>query len=82
MYVEEVKRESPLPRQRPPRAKRLSAAIPAKALYEYTAGSDGEVSFSEGESLVIVDNSDTDWFKVIDKDRIALVPAAYVEIGG
>ena len=81
MYVEEVKREfdsSGYPR----RKLRPFAAIPAKALYDYTAGSPGELSLTEGASLTIVDNSNSDWFKAIDNGRIGLVPAAYVEIGG
>ncbi|KAK4047374.1 hypothetical protein OIV83_005421 [Microbotryomycetes sp. JL201] len=53
---------------------------PAKALYSYSATSAEEISFDEGETLTIVDTSDTNWFKAERDGIVGLVPATYVEL--
>lgn len=55
---------------------------PCRALYEYAAGNDEELSFHEGDKLAVVDKSDPDWWKVEKDGAILLVPAAYVEVIG
>lgn len=55
---------------------------PCRAVYEYAAGNDEELSLSEGQKLAVVDTSDPDWWKVEKDGAILLVPAAYVEVIG
>lgn len=54
-------------------------SIQARALYEYEGSSPDEMTLSEGQILTIVDRSDTDWWKCIRGDTIAMVPASYVQ---
>lgn len=55
---------------------------PCKALYDYSATTGEELSFSEGDNLAVVDQSDPDWWKVEKDGAILLVPASYVEVVG
>lgn len=61
----------------------FNLAQAAKALYDYAAASAEEISFSEGDELVIVDSSDASWWKALKgNSNVALVPATYVELLG
>lgn len=61
----------------------LLAAQLAKGLYDYTATSSEEISFSEGDELTIVDSTDSSWWKALKgNSNIGLVPATYVELLG
>jgi hypothetical protein len=53
-----------------------------RALYDYTANTAEELSFATGDTLLVVDQSEPDWWKVEKNDEILLVPASYVEILG
>lgn len=55
-----------------------------KASYDYTPQSDDEIAIQEDHLYFVLDNSDSDWFKVQlksenDDEPSGLVPAAYVE---
>lgn len=49
------------------------------ALYDYTEKSPREVSMKKGDSLVLLNSSNKDWWKVEVNDRQGFVPAAYVK---
>ncbi|BEJ13329.1 hypothetical protein CspHIS471_0305030 [Cutaneotrichosporon sp. HIS471] len=53
---------------------------PCVALYDYEATSHEELSFTEGQTLPVVDQSDADWWKVEMGGAILIIPAAYVEV--
>ncbi|EPQ26256.1 uncharacterized protein PFL1_06191 [Pseudozyma flocculosa PF-1] len=55
----------------------------AKALYEYAGTTPEEASFSEGDELTVVDQSDANWWRVdVGGDRILIAPATYLELQG
>lgn len=58
----------------------LVTLVQAKALYSYTGGNSDELPFEEGDSLSIIDRSETDWWKA-EKDGVVFIcPAAYLEV--
>ncbi|KAG6334877.1 hypothetical protein ID866_4218 [Astraeus odoratus] len=54
--------------------------VRATALYSYESLSADELSFAEGDVLIIVDRSEPDWWKAERDGLVYVVPAAYVEI--
>lgn len=52
----------------------------AKAVYDYTAGNTDELSFSAGQMLSIVDNSEEEWWKAERDGAVFIVPAGYLEV--
>jgi len=54
--------------------------IKAKAVFTYTGGNPDELSFTEGETLSIVDMSEEEWWKAEQGGVVLIVPAAYLEI--
>ncbi|KDR82039.1 hypothetical protein GALMADRAFT_240494 [Galerina marginata CBS 339.88] len=52
----------------------------AKAVFTYTGGNLDELSFTEGETLSIVDMSEEEWWKAEQGGVVLIVPAAYLEI--
>jgi hypothetical protein len=36
----------------------------------------------ENTKVAVVDSSDLDWFKIEDRGKIGMVPAAYIELDG
>lgn len=58
---------------------KLSTVRSALALYSYTAASEEEISFEEGQAVAIVDSSDADWWKAEKGGVIGLVPGSYFE---
>ncbi|KNE59812.1 hypothetical protein AMAG_18424 [Allomyces macrogynus ATCC 38327] len=55
------------------------SGAPGRMLYEYVATHDDEVSAPEGADVVVVDESDPDWWTVEFEGKTGVVPAAYVE---
>lgn len=58
------------------------AATWGKALYDYSATSSDEADLVENSKVAVVDSSDLDWFKIEDRGKIGMVPAAYIELDG
>jgi actin cytoskeleton-regulatory complex protein PAN1 len=58
----------------------LLLLVKAKALYSYDASNPDELPFAEGDELIIVDQSEREWWKVEQAGMIFLVPAAYLEV--
>lgn len=58
----------------------IDQIVPARALYDYTATSPDEANLVEGSTVMIVDQSDPDWWVSLDGNHCLLVPATYVEI--
>ncbi|KAJ3241993.1 cytoskeletal protein binding protein [Chytriomyces hyalinus] len=57
----------------------MEPILVATTLYDYDARTDEEISFAEGVTALVYENSDPDWWFVrIDKDA-GLVPATYLE---
>ncbi|KAJ1866911.1 cytoskeletal protein binding protein [Coemansia sp. RSA 989] len=55
----------------------------AKVLYDFSSDDPEELSVKEGDTVLILDKSDPDWWQVRESPpngRAGLVPAAYVEI--
>ncbi|KAJ2451815.1 cytoskeletal protein binding protein [Coemansia sp. RSA 2336] len=55
----------------------------AKVLYDFTSDDSDELSVKEGDTVLVLDKSDSDWWQVRElptNGRAGLVPAAYVEI--
>ncbi|KAJ3407391.1 F-BAR and double SH3 domains protein 2 [Chytridiales sp. JEL 0842] len=50
-----------------------------KALYDYQAVADGELSFKVGDYIKVTDSSDKDWWTGVFRGKEGLLPAAYVE---
>lgn len=49
-----------------------------RAVYDYTAQRDDELSFLEGDLIYVLDMiSSKDWFKAKCNDKIGLVPSNY-----
>ncbi len=49
-------------------------------MYSYQATNADEMSFEEGQSITVVDRSETDWWKTEQHGQILLVPAGYLEV--
>ncbi|KAJ3295298.1 Intersectin 1 (SH3 domain protein) [Rhizoclosmatium sp. JEL0117] len=66
-----------------PTSPRLQAQKPrtfrVKALYDYSAGDAGELSFSTAEVIEVLDSSDNDWWNGRLRGAEGLFPASYVE---
>ncbi|CED82923.1 Src homology-3 domain [Phaffia rhodozyma] len=59
-----------------------SDAAAAVALYDFEAQGEDELNLTEGENLVILDQSAEDWWKVRnERGEEGVVPAQYVEVG-
>lgn len=58
------------------------SVVQAKALYSFTGSSSQELSFSEGDVITIVDQSDGDWWKAATDGVVFLVPATFFELQG
>ncbi|KAG8217055.1 hypothetical protein J3R82DRAFT_5048 [Butyriboletus roseoflavus] len=54
--------------------------VHATALYTYESTNADELAFNEGDTLTIVDCSETDWWKVERDGLVFIVPAAYLEV--
>ena len=50
-----------------------------RAVFDYTAEEEDELSFSEGDILYVVDSSDPDWWKARCKGVEGLIPTNMVE---
>ena len=55
------------------------SVVQAKA---FTGSSSQELSFSEGDVITIVDQSDGDWWKAATDGVVFLVPATFFELQG
>ncbi|KAL1691657.1 hypothetical protein GGG16DRAFT_91161 [Schizophyllum commune] len=51
----------------------------AKAIYDYTGGSEDELPFAAGDEIDIIDRSDEEWWKTEKNGVVFIVPAAYFE---
>ncbi|KAK0185975.1 hypothetical protein F5146DRAFT_163320 [Armillaria mellea] len=54
--------------------------VNAKALYTYTGNGSDELSFSEGDMITVVDDSEDVWWKVEQDGAVFLAPADYLEV--
>lgn len=70
----------------PPRPARPPPPIPkpgqvkvVRALYRYDARESDELSFDEGDTLYILDMSNSDWWKAKCGSNVGLIPTNYVE---
>ena len=78
-YVEELSPESKsLPRSITSQAKSPTFGT-AKALYDYVATVDDELSINEGDIIKLLDISDSDWWKGELNGQTGTFPANYVE---
>jgi len=50
------------------------------ALYDFDPSNEGEVGIKEGDSLVVLDQSDPDWTKISVDGNEGYVPRNYIEI--
>jgi len=51
-----------------------------RALYDYTAQQEDELSFNEGDILYLVDQSNSSWYKARCGRKCGLIPSNYVEL--
>ncbi|KAG8932121.1 hypothetical protein FRC01_000235 [Tulasnella sp. 417] len=58
----------------------IDQVVKAKALYAYSATTPEEMSFSEGDTLDIIDRSEADWWKTEKEGSVLIVPASYLEL--
>jgi actin cytoskeleton-regulatory complex protein PAN1 len=56
--------------------------VKCRAQYPYEAGKPDELSFAEGEGIVVVEQSEGDWWMAEKGGVVYLVPAAYMEVDG
>ena len=49
-----------------------------KAIYEYEARTEDEISFPDGASLDIYERNDPEWWLARYKEEVGLIPATYV----
>ena len=54
--------------------------VNATALYPYTGNNPDELPFAEGDTLIVIDRSDADWWKVEQDGLVFIVPAGYVAL--
>lgn len=52
----------------------------AAALYPYTGNNPDELPFAEGDTLIVINRSDADWWKVEQDGLVFIIPAGYVEL--
>ncbi|KAJ2847269.1 cytoskeletal protein binding protein, partial [Coemansia brasiliensis] len=55
----------------------------AKVLYDFSSDDPEELSVKEGDTVLVLDKSDSDWWQIresLANGRVGLVPAAYVEV--
>jgi hypothetical protein len=70
------------PQPAPPQAPRptpKTQSISARAIYDYTADEDNEISFAEGDVVSDIEKVDEGWWKGSCAGRTGLFPATYVE---
>ena len=59
-----------------------SAVVPlghVRALYDYTAQGDEELTFREGDVLVVLEKEDDNWWLGTMRGRQGMFPCSYVE---
>ncbi|KAI8907051.1 SH3 domain-containing protein [Powellomyces hirtus] len=84
-YVELIEESDvrPLPGLASNRTSMASVAVPSvpqiKALYDYTAGADDEISFRAGDIGKLTDSSDADWYVGEFHGQTGAFPANYVQ---
>ncbi len=78
-YVEETKFGESI-RCFPPNLPDVVLSVKAKALYTYTGNGSDELSFSEGDMITVVDDSEDVWWKVEQDGAVFLAPADYLEV--
>ena len=66
--------------QAAPVARPASNVVRGVALYDFDPSNEGEVGIKEGDSLVILDQSDPDWTKISVDGTEGYVPRNYLEI--
>ncbi|KAJ3879158.1 hypothetical protein F5051DRAFT_403673 [Lentinula edodes] len=54
--------------------------VKAKALYTYTGENPDELSMAEGDEVIIIDQSEEEWWKAEQGGVVFIVPAGYLEI--
>ncbi|XP_031574361.1 growth factor receptor-bound protein 2-like [Actinia tenebrosa] len=52
----------------------------ATAMYGFAADEEGEVGFSKGDKVIVLDASNKDWWKGSANGQVGLFPASYVSI--
>ncbi len=50
-----------------------------RAAFAYSAQEPDEISFGEGDLMVIIDKSEDDWWKVRCRGKVGLAPANYLK---
>lgn len=71
--------EKPVPRRAPPPIRKPGQVKVVRAMYPYTAQQADELSFDEGDTLYILDMSDSGWWKAKHANITGLIPSNYVE---
>ena len=66
--------------QAPAAAPPASNVVRGVALYDFDPSNEGEVGIKEGDSLVVLDQSDADWTKISVDGNEGYVPRNYIEI--
>jgi hypothetical protein len=66
----------------PPLPSRLKADEVYRALYDYDAREECEISFKKGQTLAIVNNQDGDWWqaKLLEDGQVGYIPSNYVTL--
>ena len=52
----------------------------AQALFDCAAERDDELSFQRGDVLLVVDDSDANWWQMALHDKVGYCPAAYLRL--
>ncbi|KAJ3427049.1 sh3 and f-bar domain-containing protein [Anaeramoeba flamelloides] len=52
-----------------------------KALYSYEKNEEGEISFNEGDYLIILEKDESGWWQAQLGDKIGIIPSTYLAIG-
>lgn len=68
-----------VPRRPPPPVPKPGSVKVVRTLYNYTAQQPDELSFEEGDTLYIIDQSDKSWWKAKKGNKTGLVPSNYIE---
>ncbi|WFD25145.1 hypothetical protein MNAN1_000109 [Malassezia nana] len=58
----------------------VDSVVAAEALYDYEAASPEEATIHQGELLQVVDQSDDNWWLIMQNDKCLLVPTNYVAV--